>query len=236
MFAPPRTLLKARKLVPHGDWEDWVAQNVKGIQYRTAQNYMRLAGEINMREDTIRAQNKNGKTQLVSLLDEVQNLREAYRVIGIIKNGFRKTDFREKAPSPLKVKKDHPKLYEETLAEAKEDMLEVVQEIFKDHKEANWDVSQWTVDENEKPPFRDKGTARCLDALVKFIAGRVYNTELTHQDETGHKAGVVFREVFKAIIRANRPATSETQKPDEFIFELGNEPKPTVEVAQKLAA
>ena len=227
-------LLKAQELVPHGKWEKWVEENVKGIGIRTAQNYMKLAFEINHREEVIRS--KKSGTKLVSFLDEVQNLREAYRVIGIIKNGFRKTDFTEKEPSPEKIKGDNPELYEEKLAKARTEIIGLVQTIIKDSKEAKWDVSQWTIDEKGNPRFRDQGTKKCLRELVWFITSR-NQKEITYGDETENKAGAVLRELIKTIIQATYPAKPEPVKPEDLFFQLGDKTIPVIEVvSEKIAA
>ena len=36
-------LLKAKRKVPYGQWEQWVARNLKGVKLRTVQRYIRLA-------------------------------------------------------------------------------------------------------------------------------------------------------------------------------------------------
>lgn len=191
----------AYNLVPHGGWEDWVTENVKGVGFRTIQNYIRLYGEAKHRDEIIQSQGSN--TQHVSLLDEAKSLREAYRVVGIIKKklGSNKDgDGDERELTPQQLKKDNPNLYEETLDKVTGDIIRLVPEIIKDHKDAKWDVSQWTIDKDDKPRFRDQGTTKCLNALINFIAIRDHK-EITHYDETGHKAGAVLRELIKTITR-----------------------------------
>lgn len=229
-------LSAAHDLVPHGDWEDWVTENVKGISFRTTQNYIKLYFAAKRRDELI--QNRGSNTQHVSLLDEAKSLREAYRAVGIIKKklGANKDGGGdEKEPTPQQVKKDNPELYKERLAKVRGDILRLVPGIIKDHKDAKWDVSQWTVDKDDKPRYRNQGTTKCLNDMAGFIASRDHK-EITHYDETGHKAGVVLSELIKNIIRATCPATPEMVKPEDFVCELGEKTKPTVEVAEKLAA
>jgi hypothetical protein len=205
-----RILLKARELVPHGGWEKWVAENVISVGLRSCQNYMKLAFAIDHREDVIQNRTKNGgKTQLVSLLDEVKNLREAYRVIGIIKNGFRKTDFTEKQPSPDTIKKNNPKLYAETEKKVRSEMFGDARSIMKDNKDAKWDILAWTVVDG-RPTIRDKATLNCLGDFVEYIAIRSHN-ELRHHDETVNRAGAVLSELLKAIIQASQSVIPEIQ-------------------------
>ena len=38
-----RSLIEAKALVPHGDWQEWLSTNVPGMSVRTAQRFMRAA-------------------------------------------------------------------------------------------------------------------------------------------------------------------------------------------------
>jgi hypothetical protein len=46
-------LLKAKKLVAHGEWQRWLAQSCPGVSLRTCQRYMALAREWDPKNDTV---------------------------------------------------------------------------------------------------------------------------------------------------------------------------------------
>ena len=62
-------LIEAKKMMDHGQWRSWLADNCKGICVKTATNYMRLA-------------NANGEH--VADLSKAKSLRQAYVAAGII--------------------------------------------------------------------------------------------------------------------------------------------------------
>lgn len=49
--AAGRSLIEARELVPHGQWQDWLRANVRDVSVRTAQRYMRAAEKA--KNDTV---------------------------------------------------------------------------------------------------------------------------------------------------------------------------------------
>jgi len=62
-------LIEAKKMMDHGHWRTWLADNCKGICTKTATNYMKLA---------------RAKTENVADLSAAKNLRQAYIAAGVI--------------------------------------------------------------------------------------------------------------------------------------------------------
>jgi hypothetical protein len=57
----------------YGNWEKWVADNLVSVSKRTVENYINLA-------------KKSKDPKYVARLAEAEGLREAYKIIGIIKD------------------------------------------------------------------------------------------------------------------------------------------------------
>jgi len=64
-------LIEAKKMMEHGQWRGWLADNCKGVSAKTATNYMRLA---------------NAEREQVADLSQAPTLRQAYIAAGIVKN------------------------------------------------------------------------------------------------------------------------------------------------------
>ena len=62
-------LIEAKKMMDHGQWRSWLADNCKGICFKTATNYMRLT---------------DANRQHVADLSKAKSLRQAYIAAGII--------------------------------------------------------------------------------------------------------------------------------------------------------
>ena len=234
-------LRDAKDLVPKKQWGKWIEENVRGITTRTAQNYMRLATEVAIEKERVEVKNKFGKTetQYVSFLADCEGLREAYLVAGIIKtpkmiDATINPD--ENEMTPERMKNEDEGRYAQKVGEARLKMAQRIRNELSSPNRVTWNLAEWTI-QNDKVRSVDEGNkgAALFQSLIHWMTLRNFSS-LTPEDEICHKAGVILAEVLRAIILANRPATSKKQKPEASIFKLGNEPKPAVEVAQKLAA
>lgn len=225
-----------------GNWQKWIEENVKGITVRTAQNYMRVATELAIEQERVKNKTEFGKqdmTKHVSFLAECEGLREAYIVAGIIKKP-KMVDMAvmpaENDTTPKRMKDENKCLYGQKLSEARSKMIQRIRNEIKGAKRVNWDLSTWTI-KNDKPCSGDESNfaAKLFNSLLAYLSLRNCS-DITREDEVESKAAIIVSEVIKTIILANRPALSEKERPEDFFFELGDKTKPTVEVAEKLAA
>ena len=90
-----QALNEAKSIVGHGGWLKWLEEHCKGVCYRTAQNYMRVAN-----------------TKAVSHLDSYESLKDIYVDIGILPEPTPKSKTRETseaAPGATCEDRDHPR-------------------------------------------------------------------------------------------------------------------------------
>ena len=215
----------AKKIIPHGDWEKWVKTNVKGIEIRTAQNYMKLAEMA-------------AETKHVAFLEAAESLREAYIEFGIIE----KKETKPKSESdpkmtPQRMKEEDRVQYDAKWNVARQTALTHVRNTIEATKQVNWNLSTWTV-KNNKPRSGDETNygAALFASLKTWVGKREFKSDLTYEDEVTTKAGIVLAEVVKTIILAN--ATPEPEIADairNYSLELNPQPVPVADVAPALA-
>ena len=234
-------LLEAKKLVPYGEWESWLADNVKGIALRTAQNYMKLAQEVAIEKERVDCKRKFGKsdTQYVSFLADCEGLREAYLVAGVIKKP-KMVDAAvmpvENNMTPERMKAENKSLYCQKVSDARIRMAKYFHAVItKKAKGVNWNLSQWSIRDNKLVSSDENMTN--VNGLVRSLVADVNlrrHSELTREDEIGHKTGVVITELLKALVVANSPTESEADDDaSQFSMELNPEP---AEAVEKMAA
>ncbi|MGO8837456.1 MAG: DUF3102 domain-containing protein [Limisphaerales bacterium] len=239
-------LCQAKQLVRggvwKGQWQKWIEENVKGITVRTAENYMRLATEVAIEQERVKNKTEFGKqdmTKHVSFLADCEGLREAYLVTGIIKQP-KMVDAAvmpsENDTTPERMKNENKATYGQKLSEARSKMIQRIRNEIKGAKRVNWDLSTWTI-KNDKPCSGDESNfaAKLFNSLLAYLSLRNCS-DITREDEVESKAAIILSEILKAIILANRPALSETEKPEDFFVQFGDKPQPVVEVAEKIAA
>ena len=206
-----RILNCVNAMVDWGEWQPWFTENVKTFSLRTGQNYMRLASEEDDRQRNIAYDLKynDGKTQLVSLLDTCENIRDAYRVIGIIK---KEKEDKEKKPTPKEIRNNDPDAYAETRNKITDELQDTVAGVMKAVPKANWDVSQWVIANDGKIRFRGD-TGNLLDHFVEIVADHTYKRALVEgREEIRIKCFVVLAKMCRAILKATNkraPAKSE---------------------------
>jgi len=222
-------LRDAKRLVPRGDWETWLKENVQSITLRTAQNYMRLSEKVAIEE---KGKNLESNTKHVSFLEDVQGLREAYLVAGIIKKPSTKTQ--SDTTTPETMKRTDKQKYNQLLAEAHLQMIARVRNELKGEPRINWDLSKWTI-VNDRPQFGGEFVNNMFNKLFVWVSFRNF-TSLTEEDEVRHKTGVLVSEVFKTLILANSPATAEIKQSEVFSLEINPKTNSFVEDVDKIAA
>ena len=213
-------LLQAKEIAPFGNWENWVAANVKGIGIRTAENYMKLA-------------EKAAETQHVAFFEAAESLREAYIKFGIItpsksKSATKKADGKM---TPEKMKDTDRAKYSAKLNEAYQSAVTCARQKLADANRVNWKLSTWTV-KNNKPRSGDETNygAALFHALKKWIAKREFESSLTYEDEVATKAGIVLSELVQTIIKANsEPEVTDAIR--NYSLELNPQPTAIAELA-----
>jgi hypothetical protein len=237
------TLREAKELVPHGEWEKWIADNVKAVELRTAQNYMKLAQEKAIVEERKKNNAEFGmKTKYVAFFEECQSLREAYIAVGIIKKTPATDGTGEVEQTPETMKRDNEQKYNQLLNTARQGMLTYVRnQIDTSNKRINWDLSTWTI-KNNKPCSGDESNfgAKFFHSMLAWISFR-NNSSLTRDDEVETKAGIVLNEVVKAIMLATTTAKTDDIKPEVvdtvpfFTFEPNAKPVEVLEVVEPVS-
>jgi hypothetical protein len=214
-------LIAIQNLLPHGKWEDWVGDNIKGITIQTCRNYMRLA-ESNRKH--------------VFDLNDVETLRQAYIAARIIRPSCaKKQNAANKPPTPEELKNSTDAVdvagYAERLNRARLLMVDRVRREIAGSVE--WNLSEWTV-RNDKLSSGDNENrwAQLLGRLREWVSFRNHG-ELTYQDEVSHKTDVVLCELVKSIISANCPPVVERTTSVEVSpssRELNGEPVDAIQV------
>ena len=238
-------LREAKELVPHGRWEKWLADNVKAIKLRTAQNYMKLAQEKAIVEERKRNNIKFGlKTKYVAFHEECQSLREAYLAIGIIKKTPATDGTGDVEQTPETMKRDNSQKYNQELNTARQRMLDQVRnQIEISTRRVNWNLSTWTI-KNNNPCSGDEGNfgAGLFRSLRSWISLR-NNPSLTREDEIQTKAGIVLNEVVRNIMLAttmpkndSAPEVNIAEMVPQFSMELNRQPIEVVEVVEPARA
>lgn len=199
-------LREAKKLAGHGNWVQWLTNNVQGINERTAQNYMKLAEKA-----------ESEKTQHIAFIENAKSLRSAYIAVGIIKQaknteqvGTKQT---KKVISPSEIKEADKPQYDAGLNDARQKFIEHVRKIIHDEKRLDWNLSSWTI-KNNKPCSGD--AINCGAALFKdlqfWVAQRECESSLLLEDEVATKTGIVLNEIVKAFISVHANAKTEDRR------------------------
>ena len=187
------TILNAAKgLVHYGTWKKWLAENVKGITERTAQNWMKLAKQV-------------------SFLVDCRSLNEAYLLLRIKKKpsvNNTKAGTGLESATPNETPEQDAAHYQDKLSHAKFLMAQRVNgEI--ETAGVDWNVATWSI-KNDRPASDDATNklAKTLSKLAHFVAYRDHTT-LDTEVETRAKTQIVLTEILNAIVRASR-----SQQPD----------------------
>ncbi len=209
-------LCQAKDLVPHGEWEKWLADNVTGITKRTSEKYMKLARKTNFGSE---------------MKDDWKNLLGAYQATGIVTQTKPKTPVtggNESPPSGDAAEQDDAQEHA-TLNEAR---LLIVQRVRSDIEAAgvNWDVATWSI-KNGRPASNDamNQLALTLSNLKHFILFRQY-MDIEREVEMEERIKAALNEFVKAIIKANRPTQPNVS---DYAFEMNPAP---IETAEAVAA
>lgn len=210
-------LNNAKGLVHYGTWKKWLAENVKGVTERTAQNWMKLAKHV-------------------SFLADCQSLNEAYLLLRIKKKpatGSVDTEADNESLTPNVSTEQGAVHHQDNLNNAKMLMVQrVIGEI--QNAGVDWNVTTWAIKNNR--PISDDATnklAKTISKLTHFVAFRDHTT-LDTEVETRAKTQIVLIEMLNAIIRASRPQQSE---PAETLLPcLVEANTPPIEVAEAIAA
>lgn len=180
-------LCQCKKMVPHKEWEKWIAANVNGIGLRTCQNYMALYR----------------KTKVVSFSD-VETLNEAYHKAGILKTPAKKKSSDTVTPETFKLL--FPDEYRNRITEMVDAVLRRVHGDLRESK-VNWHLSEWEIT-NGEPFCQDNDiNSRFPMIIAKFqsmVVNRQYS-DVTPQDEIEVKTAIISKVLFTAIIEANTP-------------------------------
>jgi hypothetical protein len=210
-------LCQVKQLLPHGEWQKWLAENVNGISDRTAEKYMKLARKTNHGSE---------------LTDDWKTLREAYLATGIIKQPTPKTPTSQEAESPSPAEEPPApdnSADEQNLNDAR---LIIVERVRGDIETAgvNWNVATWAI-KNDRPASDNTTNqlALTLSNLKKFILFRQF-TAIERDVETEEKIKAVFNELLNAIIKGSHPSQPNVA---EFAIELNPQP---VEAVEQMAA
>jgi hypothetical protein len=84
-----QSLRKAKELVPHGEWRDWIKRNCGGMSFDTVQDYMTLA-----------------KTELVPFLENAGSVKQAIRLAQLTKRAEKEQKATEVTREFLKIKSE----------------------------------------------------------------------------------------------------------------------------------
>lgn len=188
-------LNEAKGLVHYGTWKKWLAENVKGITERTAQNWMKLAKHTD-------------------LLVDCKGLNEAYLVLRIKKKPVMDNPERgagNQSPTPGEPSSNVSANYQDKLNYAKGLIAQrVIGEL--QNAGVDWNVTTWTI-RNDKPASNDATNklTKTIYKLAHAISIRNHTT-LKTEDETEAKIQILLTQILNAIIKASCPQQPETPK------------------------
>jgi hypothetical protein len=113
-------------------------------------------------------------------------------------------------------KRKHRTEYDERYKRVAANIQKTVQDVMKDEKSANWNLSEWIIKDG-KPVAPNTKTSSLITGLLRIVKDHEKHFGLTRNDEVYLKAGSVVAELFKVLIQTNQNqpvAIPETNRVD----------------------